>query len=115
MNRHITFKLMTAVILWITTLGYTGAAAADKTTVAIIGTGDMGDSLGPRLAELGYPVVYGSRNPDSDGAKALVESTGHGARITDQKAAAQAGDIVCLLYTSPSPRDQRGSRMPSSA
>ena len=24
-------------------------------------------------------------------------------------------NIVCLLYTSPSPRDQRGSRMPSSA
>ena len=24
-------------------------------------------------------------------------------------------DEVCLLYTSPSPRDQRGSRMPSSA
>eukprot|EP00829_Urostomides_striatus_P001063 TRINITY_DN11277_c0_g1_i1.p1 TRINITY_DN11277_c0_g1~~TRINITY_DN11277_c0_g1_i1.p1 ORF type:complete len:173 (+),score=48.77 TRINITY_DN11277_c0_g1_i1:2-520(+) len=24
-------------------------------------------------------------------------------------------DIFCLLYTSPSPRDQRGSRMPSSA
>ena len=23
--------------------------------------------------------------------------------------------IPCLLYTSPSPRDQRGSRMPSSA
>ena len=25
------------------------------------------------------------------------------------------GDYFCLLYTSPSPRDQRGSRMPSSA
>ena len=24
-------------------------------------------------------------------------------------------DRFCLLYTSPSPRDQRGSRMPSSA
>ena len=24
-------------------------------------------------------------------------------------------DSCCLLYTSPSPRDQRGSRMPSSA
>ena len=24
-------------------------------------------------------------------------------------------NYVCLLYTSPSPRDQRGSRMPSSA
>ena len=26
-----------------------------------------------------------------------------------------AGAYTCLLYTSPSPRDQRGSRMPSSA
>ena len=26
-----------------------------------------------------------------------------------------SGPIACLLYTSPSPRDQRGSRMPSSA
>ena len=26
-----------------------------------------------------------------------------------------AGINACLLYTSPSPRDQRGSRMPSSA
>ena len=25
------------------------------------------------------------------------------------------GNVICLLYTSPSPRDQRGSRMPSSA
>ena len=25
------------------------------------------------------------------------------------------GGVICLLYTSPSPRDQRGSRMPSSA
>ena len=29
--------------------------------------------------------------------------------------AVQAGYEGCLLYTSPSPRDQRGSRMPSSA
>ena len=27
----------------------------------------------------------------------------------------RTGDSSCLLYTSPSPRDQRGSRMPSSA
>ena len=30
-------------------------------------------------------------------------------------AAGYEGAWVCLLYTSPSPRDQRGSRMPSSA
>ena len=29
--------------------------------------------------------------------------------------AIQALDVVCLLYTSPSPRDQLSSRMPSSA
>ena len=33
--------------------------------------------------------------------------------MTVGKVAAVPG--VCLLYTSPSPRDQRGSRMPSSA
>ena len=27
----------------------------------------------------------------------------------------EGADVACLLYTSPSPRDQRGSRMPSSA
>ena len=31
------------------------------------------------------------------------------------KAAKAERQKVCLLYTSPSPRDQRGSRMPSSA
>ena len=29
--------------------------------------------------------------------------------------AAIAGNIICLLYKSPSPRDKRQSRMPSSA
>ena len=33
-----------------------------------------------------------------------------------QKTGNAAGELCnCLLYTSPSPRDQRGSRMPSSA
>ena len=34
--------------------------------------------------------------------------------ISEEQALAELYDI-CLLYTSPSPRDQRGSRMPSSA
>ena len=32
-----------------------------------------------------------------------------------QSRARRGSDLRCLLYTSPSPRDQRGSRMPSSA
>jgi len=66
------------------------------TTVGVIGTGDMGDSLGPRFAELGYRVVYGSRNPDSGKAQKLVSMTGRNASVTTQEKAAQAADIVVL-------------------
>jgi hypothetical protein len=68
--------------------------AADRETVAIIGTGDMGDSLGPRFAQLGYRVIYGSRNPQSDKVKALVKKTGNGAAARTQMEAAQQADIV---------------------
>ena len=37
------------------------------------------------------------------------------AKIEKVPQAFDALSIFCLLYTSPSPRDQRGSRMPSSA
>jgi len=60
-----------------------------KETIALIGTGDFGNSFGPRLAALGYPVVYGSRNPESDKVKALLKKTGHGSTATTQKDAAQ--------------------------
>ena len=53
-----------------------GIQAAGQQTVAVIGTGDMGDSLGPRFAKLGYRVVYGSRTPDSEKVRALVQMTG---------------------------------------
>ena len=36
-----------------------------------------------------------------------------GKTFTEEDCAETMG--ICLLYTSPSPRDQRGSRMPSSA
>jgi predicted dinucleotide-binding enzyme len=77
------------------------AADSPKPPVAMIGTGDMGDSLGPRFAELGYPVIYGSRNPDRDSVQALVRRTGHGASATTQLEAAQAGKIVVLAVPWP--------------
>jgi predicted dinucleotide-binding enzyme len=80
-----------------------GAAAATETkpVIGIIGTGDMGDSLGPRFAELGYEVVYGSREPDGDKAQAVVRQTGGNSRATTQREAAQAGDIVILAVPWP--------------
>ena len=38
-----------------------------------------------------------------------------GITILSKNTAIDYEDVSCLLYTSPSPRDQRGSRMPSSA
>ena len=49
-------------------------------------------------------------------ARAASQSTIHPLdTIKVRMQAALKGNKVCLLYTSPSPRDQRGSRMPSSA
>ena len=43
-------------------------------------------------------------------------NTARGALLAFGRDQTAVDDVrVCLLYTSPSPRDQRGSRMPSSA
>lgn len=93
----IVFSLLLAVFSIASTAG-------TKPTVGIVGTGDMGDSLGPRFAELGYAVVYGSRRPDSESAQKLARDTGHGARVTTQKEAAQSADLVVLAVGWPAMR-----------
>ena len=47
----------------------------------------------------------------------VLNNIGHmyGRYLSEWETAIEYYDRVCLLYTSPSPRDQRGSRMPSSA
>ena len=102
MNRHDRFVFL---ILFAVLAASNSVCADDNIgagiTVGIIGTGDMGDSLGPRFAELGYRVIYGSRNPDSENSQNLVSMTGKNARITTQVLAAQAGDIVVLAVPWP--------------
>ena len=66
------------------------------------------------FASLGWALRSGAPN-----LRSLVLSTNRG--LCDTVAASLASSLpfgcprLCLLYTSPSPRDQRGSRMPSSA
>ena len=56
-----------------------------------------------RLIDKGYEVkALGLRKGEVEGVSIDTERLNYKA-------------IDCLLYTSPSPRDQRGSRMPSSA
>jgi predicted dinucleotide-binding enzyme len=75
-------------------------ALADE-TIAIIGTGDLGGSFGSRFSDLGYGVIYGSRNPESVRVQDLVARTGNGATAATQKDAAQHGDIVLLAIPWP--------------
>ncbi len=62
--------------------------------VAVIGTGMMGGAMGTRLAELGYTVTFGSRNPDSEKVQTLLTTIEGNATATTQDAAAQDADIV---------------------
>ena len=59
------------------------------------GTSGIGKATLHRLLKEGAKVIFTGRKEDA--GNAIAQETG------------------CLLYTSPSPRDQRGSRMPSSA
>ena len=76
----------------------------------VLGTGDK-------------PVVQGllfSRTESTEGRgyKVLVVQVLPGEDVVPEDADLQVsgmGDSVCLLYTSPSPRDRTRSRMPSSA
>jgi len=70
--------------------------AADAETVAVIGTGRVGNALGPQFARVGYPVVYGSRSPEREAVTELVARTGANARAAGQGDAAAAADIIVL-------------------
>ena len=48
-------------------------------------------------------------------SRCRVVFEGAAAQLPNEAYATQVSRVACLLYTSPSPRDQRGSRMPSSA
>ncbi|XP_045901287.1 metalloreductase STEAP4 [Micropterus dolomieu] len=66
------------------------AAAPEQEPLCIFGTGDFGRSLGQRLLQSGYKVVYGSRRPHSCGPLP------QGAQVMSHAAAAQSASVVIL-------------------
>ncbi|XP_040900970.1 metalloreductase STEAP4-like [Toxotes jaculatrix] len=64
------------------------AAAPEPELLCIFGTGDLGRSLGQRLLQSGYRVVYGSRRPHSCGP--LPQGT----QVMSHAAAAQSASLV---------------------
>jgi len=83
---------LTAVLIGL----MTAASSAGAETIAVIGTGMMGGSIGPRMAELGHTIVYGSRAPGEERIRKLLDRTpGQASAATQEEAAAQ-GEIVFL-------------------
>lgn len=88
---------MTALSLRILTLFVSMLCAGQSfaETIAVIGTGRMGAAAGPRLAEAGHVVIYGTRDPSAEKIEALLKRTPGGTALS-QREAAQSADVVLL-------------------
>lgn len=89
-----------------------GNLAAYAETVAVIGTGMMGTSIGTRLGDLGHTVIYGSRSPKSDRIVSLVAKTKGDASADTQFEAAAAAEIVFLAVPRPAAEEVVASLTP---
>jgi NADPH-dependent F420 reductase len=89
------FRRFAVVALAGALLGH-AAGPAQAATIAIIGTGNVAEALGPRFAELGHTIIYGSREPTRGDVQALVARTGNGAQARQPAAAAAAAEAVVL-------------------
>jgi hypothetical protein len=64
--------------------------------IGIIGSGNVGGTLGVRWAKNGHSVVFSSRNPQSDEMKELTDKAGAKARAATVREAASASEVILL-------------------
>jgi 8-hydroxy-5-deazaflavin:NADPH oxidoreductase len=72
-------------------------------TIGIVGTGNVGATLGRRFAQLGHTVAFGTRRPESAGMAELAHLP-H-SRVVSQKEAAQSSEIIVLATPWPAARE----------
>jgi 8-hydroxy-5-deazaflavin:NADPH oxidoreductase len=72
------------------------ATAQERPAVAMIGTGNLGGMLGPVIAGLGYPLIYGSREPERESVRALVARSGANASAARPQDAATQAEVIIL-------------------
>ena len=89
--------------------------AAEKASKSVIR--DFGEVEKLQVSKKGpYDFVTKTdKNVEKILIEELYKSKKNYSFITEETGKINNKDKDCLLYTSPSPRDQRGSRMPSSA
>ena len=85
-------SLLLSALLVLTALPLAGRSE----TIALIGTGDVSAAFGPRLAQLGHQVIYGSRTPDRPEVREIVQATGSGTSAALPDEAAARADIVMI-------------------
>ena len=85
-------SLLLSALLVLTALPLAGRSE----TIALIGTGDVSAAFGPRLAQLGHQVIYGSRTPDRPDVREMLQATGSGASAALPVEAAARADIVMI-------------------
>jgi NADPH-dependent F420 reductase len=64
--------------------------------IAMIGTGNVGKVLGRRWAQKGHQVIFGTREPDSEKIKAVLEEAGANASAATLAEAAAQADLIAL-------------------
>lgn len=64
--------------------------------IGIIGAGNVGGTLGKRFAGAGYPVIYGTRDAQSDKTQALLAQTGGDVSAMDNAQVAQQADVLVI-------------------
>src|SRR3954469_16638012 len=75
--------------------------------IGIIGSGNVGGTLGTRWAQAGHQVTFASRKPESKEMQELLANAGPNARVGTSSDAAQA-DV--LLLATPWPNTEEALR-----
>jgi predicted dinucleotide-binding enzyme len=68
----------------------------EEMRIGIIGSGNVGGTLGRRWAAGGHAVLFASRNPGSAEMRELAERAGNGARAVTAAEAAAGSEVVVL-------------------
>lgn len=64
--------------------------------IALIGTGNVGQALGVRWAQLGHEVIFATRDPGSEKVQAILAEAGTKAQAMGVVEAAAAASIIIL-------------------
>jgi len=73
--------------------------------ITVLGTGGVGGTLGTRWAAAGHHVVFGSRDPDHEKIKVLLQKGGERTRVEGLITATAGADAIVIALPWPATRE----------